>query len=319
MKVLLCGTGDMARSYTTVLCSLPGVSFCVIGSAQEHTRIFAENTGAFSWRIWSQISRDDVREMSFAILAGSIEDLEKHAHRLIELQVPVILIEKPVSVFPSKIDNIAEMAKKHGVRIRVGCNRRYYQSILGLRRLLIDDSPVASYFDFTEWIHAVPEKWRSKDPGKHLALANSIHVFDTLEYLLGDWNPWYSNIQGQNEIEWHSSGAIFSGCGQFGSVPASYQTSWLSPGRWSIDISTRNYKYRLSPMERLQALAHRTVKWEEVSLDYALDEQYKPGLHNMLKDFMRWVECKDEELNLPDLKSFSATCKAMANIVGYSS
>jgi len=67
----------------------------------------------------------------------------------------------------------------------------------------------------------------------------------------------------------------------------SYQANWESAGRWSVEILTKEHRLVFRPMEKLQIQKRGTITQEfDESIDYSLDEQYKPGLYLQTENFL---------------------------------
>ena len=92
---------------------------------------------------------------------------------------------------------------------------------------------------------------------------------------------------GENRIDWHPSGCIYSGAGisETGAL-FSYQANWQAPGRWIIEILTRFHRLYFKPMETLQIQNIGSVKVEPVQLDDSIDKEYKPGFYRQVEFFL---------------------------------
>jgi len=88
-------------------------------------------------------------------------------------------------------------------------------------------------------------------------------------------------------LSWHPSSSIFSGAGvsENGAL-FSYQANWESAGRWSVEMLTSEHRYIFRPMEKLQVQKRGEIVMKEASVDYKLDEDYKPGLYLQTLNFL---------------------------------
>ncbi len=312
MRVLIAGTGAMAWEYARVIGERLGGTFDVCGRDRGKFERFKKLKGAGDFRLFTELG--DLRDFDFAVTATSIDSLHEVSCQLLDSGIRKLLIEKPVSLHLEKILSLKKKSEERDAVVRVACNRRYYGSIAALQQILKKDLPCCAFFDFTEWLTRVPESWKQGDSGKYLALANSIHIFDTMVFLLGPYRPIHSATSGENEVAWHPHASVFTGTGHFGNCPASYATSWISPGRWNIEIMAGQGRYRLSPMEKLQVLKHESVVWEEFAQEPD-DIHYKPGLVRMLEAFDSLE--KSGTSAHPSLGEYHANAGLFSRMVGY--
>lgn len=151
-----------------------------------------------------------------------------------------------------------------------------------------------------------------------LAIANSIHVIDTVRHLLGPFERLDCRIEGRGTLPWHPAGAEFAGVARCGEVPVTWATSWRAPGRWAIEIATDRGRFRLAPMEELKLLRPGSLEWEG---DGGGDEDdgFKPGLRRMLAAFDRLArgEACPDAAALPDLVDHAALLRSIETIAGY--
>ena len=318
MKILIAGTGAMALEYAKVIGKGLCLPFSILGRKEEKITPFHSLPGFAGGMLFSRL--ENLSGFTAAIAATSIESLFEVSKKLLENGASGLLVEKPVSVQPKYIEELDALAKDGKALIRVACNRRYYNSILKLKSILKTESTLCAHFDFTEWLSRVPLAWQSAESGRRLALSNSIHVFDTLVYLLGDYLSEKRSVRGKNLIPWHPDGAVFSGLGFCGSVPVTHCTSWISPGRWNLEVMTEKGRYRLSPMESLQVMRHESVHWEELPHPDEDDMNYKPGLLKMTRQFLEQLNSPAKEVSsLPTLEEYLATANTLSGLVGYDS
>lgn len=65
----------------------------------------------------------------------------------------------------------------------------------------------------------------------------------------------------------------------------SYIADWGAPGRWGVEICTRNRRFIWKPLEKLQVITLKSLKAEPVELDDDLDIKFKPGFTIKQKHF----------------------------------
>lgn len=216
-------------------------------------------------------------------VAGGIERLDYHpqpyelgivamptlllvaaAERLASLGVSRLLIEKPVSLWSSEIDQLSAMLRHKGVEAVCAYNRVAYPSFHETRSRAAREGGVTSCaYTFTEMIK--PD-WPDRFPAVELArwgVANSLHVMSMAHGLIGFPKTWNGHRSGA--LSWHTSGSIFVGSGiSERGIPFSYHADWGSTGRWSIEVHTRLSSYRLCPLEKVYRRTSALGDWEEI-------------------------------------------------------
>ena len=318
IKALLIGSGYMATEYAKVLNYL-GIQFKVAARNFEKLKEFSISQKAHSYLLIDQLNENDIADVNFAIIAVSVENLYEVTKFILSKKCPFILLEKPATLSSKESYNLNNLAIENNCEIKIAYNRRFYQSIITLKDILKTEVPLCANFEFTEWAHTINLNQNQNVLSKW-AISNSSHVFDTIRYLLGDFNQINSLVLHKNKLNWHQTSSTFVGSGYCGNVPVSYATSWLSPGRWGIEIMTQNARYKLSPMEKLQKLNHKTVNWLECELDYSMDLNFKPGLLKMVKNFIhKYVEKNTKNLDgdLPSLIENGALLSSIELMAGY--
>jgi len=285
-NVVLFGAGPMAMDYAKVLKHMDA-NFMVVGRSPEGAEKFQQQMGIAAiangvpgWQEKGNVNAE------YGIVAVSFEALAATAIELMDAGIRKILLEKPAGLTASEIHAVCEHAKKTDTRIFVGYNRRFYASVIKAKKLIEDDGGVLSFnFEFTEWCDSIPAKLKHSDAGKNWFLANSSHIADMAFYLGGEPKELHTCTAGGND--WHPTATVFAGAGVTHSGALfSYQANWDSPGRWGVEILTRNHKYIFRPLEKLQILKHNTVAIESVDIDDQLDLDFKPGLYQQTLSFL---------------------------------
>jgi len=286
-KVLLIGTGYMAREYVKVLEDLK-VEYIVIGNSKDSCEKFKNDTGveAQEGGIEEFIKNNKIDDY-YVINAVNAEKLYETTKLLLENNVKNILVEKPAALYKKEINQLYELSKKKNSNIFIAYNRRFYASVLKAREIIENDGGVTSFnFEFTEWAHEIEKLNIPKNVLERWFIANSTHVVDLAFYLGGV--PKEICCYTSGGLNWHPSASVFSGSGVSESGALfSYFANWESAGRWSVEILTKKHKLIFKPMEKLQIQKKGLIKQEFVEIDYSLDEQYKPGLYLQTKNFIK--------------------------------
>lgn len=310
-KVLLIGAGPMAEAYTKVLLDL-NVEFHVICRSNESAEKFFSKTGVPCLSGGHEAIIDINANFTHAIVCTPIETLCHISERLLELNIANILIEKPGGLYESELHILAKKAKKRKIQIFIAYNRRFYTSVIKLKELLNNDGGLRSiHFDFTEWSHKIGSAEKDKIVKERWLISNSSHVIDLAFYLAG--NPLSLNSITSGSLNWHPSADTFVGSGiTENNVLFSYRAGWSSPGRWSLELFSKEVKYTLCPLEELHATPAKSVDKFSIDLDDHLDRNYKPGIFLQTQSFLNndnGKMCKIED-HLLNFKSF-------AKIAGY--
>lgn len=282
-NIWLIGAGKMAQDYAKVLKGL-NKDFLVIGRGTKSAKEFKRNyevdvvLGGLENFIDSNTTIP-----TYAIVAVGVEKLYETTLMLLEIGVKNILAEKPGAIYKKEFETLASYKDKN---VFIAYNRRFYASALKAKELIEIDGGVTSFnFEFTEWSHKISVHDKEELVKQHWFLANSTHVVDFAFYLGGKPKELCSFANGG--LEWHKSGSNFSGAGiSDKNALFNYQANWESAGRWSVEILTKENKFILRPMEKLQIQKRGTINQEFVEVDYSLDDEYKPGLYLQTKNFL---------------------------------
>jgi predicted dehydrogenase len=286
-QVWLIGAGPMAVEYAKVL-HQQQCQFLTIGRGKQSASSFREKTGLEVIMGGLEnflVSRPAIPKK--VIVATGVEALAETTLLLIHYGVKKILCEKPGGINISEIHKVAEAAEKYGTKIYLAYNRRFYSSVIKAREIILQDGGVTSYnFEFTEWSHVITPLVKAPGIKENWFLANSSHVVDLAFYLGG--KPKQISCFNEGGISWHPSASIFTGAGisDQGAL-FSYQANWEAPGRWAVEILTRDHRLYLRPLEKLQIQDKGSIQVDFVEIDDLLDTQYKPGLYLQTAAFLK--------------------------------
>ena len=285
-KIWLIGTGLMGIEYAKVLNALQ-VDFTAVGRGIDNAMKFEKQTShaAISGGLERFIaSRPEIP--SAAIVAVGVEMLLQTTQQLLDYGVKKILLEKPGGKCYADIDELHKFSNKVGANIVLAYNRRFYRSILKAEEIIQEDGGVTSFsFEFTEWSHVIEKMDKPQDILNNWFFANSTHVVDTAFFLGGKPKFIYSLYKGG--ISWHPSSSVFVGAGESEKGALfSYHANWESPGRWAVEILTKQHRLYLKPMETLQVQQLGSVAVNPVEIDDILDKTFKPGLYLQTKSFI---------------------------------
>lgn len=290
MKLWLIGAGLMAQEYAKVLKEL-NIQPIVIGRGSSTAKCFETATGfeVIIGGFENYISSFNLENLpDAAIVCTPVNELAAIVSKLIALKVPKILVEKPAGLNAKEIEDLAFQARVAKASVMVGYNRRYYSSVSTAKQMIKNDGGVTSFhFDFTEWAHEIEKLPTDATIKQNWILANSSHVLDLAFYLGG--TPEQININHSGHLSWHSAASAFVGSGYTKSGAIfSFHANWDAPGRWGVEVCSKNYRYILRPLERLSVMKRGSIHIEEVdSLNSELDVSFKPGLFLQTQDFLK--------------------------------
>lgn len=313
--VLIVGNGNMASAYAKVLNEL-AIPFAVAGRNLDKIKDFATKNNATGMLLLSDLTSNKIAEFQFSIVTVSIEVLASVTETLLNQNAKFILVEKPAALNIESVQKLAVLAKEQDAVLRVALNRRFYSSVNTLKQILLKESPICAFFDFTDNGKSVADAHYVVEAKKHWAWSNSVHVIGTAEFLLGKSSDINAKLFGKDELHWHPNASTFMGTLKLGSTPTSYLTSWICPGRWNIEVMTKQGRYKLSPMEKLQVMPLGQFQWVDVPLDSDKDVKFKPGIYEMVRSFNQVVNGQNDN-RFPDYFEYVETMKLIATIAGY--
>ena len=196
----------------------------------------------------------------------------------------------------------------------IAYNRRFHASVAEGRRLLEADGGVTSFrFEFTEWSDKIEPFEADPEEKQRWFLSNSSHVADLAFYLGGE--PETVDCLTAGSLSWHDSSSLFSGAGRTpGGALFSYSANWDAPGRWGVEVMSRNLRIILQPLEQLYIQKRGSVAIEKVEIDDSADKNFKPGLLRMVESFLR-----GDTSSLCSISGQASIFPVYCRIAGYSS
>lgn len=284
--ILLVGAGPMAIEYAKVLTDL-NVDFVAVGRRVENAKKF---TSAVGHPVTSGGVEKFLKSHSTlppkAVVAVSEENLGKVTLLLLEYGIKSILVEKPGGLDFNEIKKVGQLALSKKAEVFVGYNRRFYASVRKALEIVEKDGEILSiYFDFSEPDFKIAPLIKGPGVKENWFLQNSTHVVDMAFFLAGVPKKLISFTAGS--LPWHSKAAVFNGAGiTTKGVLFSYHANWKGPGRWSVELVTKNHKLFFRPLEKLQVQDLGTFEVKDVEIDVALDIQFKPGLYKEVQSFL---------------------------------
>lgn len=276
----------MAEEYFKVLKGLK-CTITVIGRGQQSAKIFEQKTGIIPHcggiDEWIKASP---RLPDAVIIAVSVDQLASSTITLLKYGVRKILVEKPGGLDRNEIKNVCDFAKQQNAVVLVAYNRRFFASTRKALEIIAEEGGISSFhFEFTEWAHVIEELDLPTPVLESWFIANSSHVADHAFFLGGKPESLHSISQGR--LPWHSKSSKFAGCGlTTKGATFSYCANWEAPGRWSLEILTKNRRLIFKPFEILQAQEKGSLTITTIEIDNKLDIDFKPGVFLQTKSFL---------------------------------
>jgi predicted dehydrogenase len=277
--VAVVGAGAMAADHVAALVAggVAPQSVVVAARRVEQAERLAAEHGVRAVRL------EDV-EAETAIVAVAEDALVDVTEGVLARGVQRVLVEKPGAL--ASVD-LARLAPNDGVF--VAYNRRFYPSVRRAYELIEEDGgPIAATFDFTEIERLVlADAERRRLPQHtltHWGIANSLHVIDLAFFLAGA--PATLDAERSGSLPWHPSAARFAGSGATNAGALfSYVATWDGAGRWGVEVTTRERRLVLRPLEELQEQRRGSFALEQVAVP-AEPTGVKPGVAGQLAAFL---------------------------------
>tara|TARA_A100001011_G_scaffold347150_1_gene384040 strand:+ start:276 stop:1244 length:969 start_codon:yes stop_codon:yes gene_type:complete len=309
----LIGTGYMGLEYAKVLLYLKK-AFLVIGRNKLSAKKFqneiglSPKTGGLSNALKNNIPP------KVAILAVSVEELFHCTKQLILNGCKKILVEKPVGITLSQIEELVKLKNRYDVEIFVAYNRRFFKSVYEVKEKIQEENGISSLnFEFTEFGFKLKNNKKfNKDIMKRWLIANSSHVIDLVFFLIGTPNENEFKCFQSGESVWHKP-TKFHGAGiSCNDIPFSYKADWEAPGRWGIEILTKFNLYILSPMEELHCIKLGEFERKKINLKKSFKDKFKSGLLDQCECFFL-----SDKKNLCTIDTHFKHFKYYIKIAGY--
>lgn len=283
--LLLIGAGPMAVEYAKALKKL-NCPFTVVGRGQQSAEQFEKQTQIRVLTGGIDKYLTGKKEISSAIVAVSEEQLGEATIKLLRRGVKTILVEKPGGLNFDDVRRVQRISQSLKANVYVAYNRRFYSSISKALEIIKNDGGITSiFFDFTEATFRITPLFKAPGVKENWFLQNSTHVIDLAFFLAGP--PKIMSTFKAGELSWHPKGAIFVGAGiTKKDIPFSYHANWNAPGRWAVEIQTKNNKLILKPLEKLQMQKLGSFLIEEVQIDDNIDIEIKAGIYREVESFL---------------------------------
>lgn len=303
-QVLLIGAGGMAQAYAAVLAAMH-ITPQVMGRGTASADSFAKATGITPGTGDLAAQLAGVDPQAVAIVTVNAHALAATTQTLLAHGIKRVLVEKPAALDLAEMAVLQTAAHKAGAEVYVAYNRRFLASVMAADRMIAEDGGVVSMrFDFSEparRIGALGKHPRELDTWFY---GNSTHVVDLAFHFFGAPDALDCRIAGQNGVDWHPQAGVFTGFGHRadgseGGATIAWHANWVSPGRWGMEVLTRERRIILQPLEKLRVQTHDSFAETDVVLDDADDLAFKPGVLRQTAAFLTGADA-DRLVTLDD-------------------
>ena len=286
-SVLLIGAGQMAIDYCNVLTSL-GIRPTVFGRGEASARKFQATTGiqAGTGALDSQIAQIGAGLPRTAIVAANAHQLAEVSSQLFRAGVKRILIEKPAALDLAEMDILLAAMRESGGEAWVAYNRRFLSSVEAADQIIAADGGAISVsFNFSEPARRIATLGK---PDRELTTwfyGNSTHVLDMAFYFSGRPASLGAAVAGGSVIDPATGIFVGHGVSETGCHLA-WHANWVGPGRWGVEVITRETRLIFQPLEKLRIQTHAGFGETEVAIDDINDRNFKPGLLLQTRAFL---------------------------------
>lgn len=278
-RVLLVGAAWMANEYCKALQALGISDVTILSQSLERSGLLGETYGFEVLDGGYEKRFPELGNFDLVILSLPEHECMSALDLAIQHGQHQILVEKPGSLYSHRLQEAH--TRVGNARVRVAYNRVTYPNYWMLAdRLKAEGGATSVHYMITELVHTIPFGNNPVDFYERWGCANTLHVISMVHALVGmpvDWQA-YQN----GGFDWHPSGDRFHGAGITDQdCLFSYQGDWTSPGRWGVEVHTRENSYRMIPMEQLHVCPVGQFEYEHLPCELPYPE-VKQGVAEQL-------------------------------------
>lgn len=233
----------------------------------------------------SSFVMESLRETG-VVISLPIEHQLKLYFEVIKHKPSFVLIEKPASLDLSGLKKTVKDYPDIIKRTYVGYNRRFFDSIIGLKKILENKKIYSISVDWSENIPRLQSLVDNKSLLESWHLANSSHMFDLAAFLDGSesYTLKYKYLNGMSS---------FNSLPGFGlihmisanSVSMEFRFNFIQSGSWSLEVISASGRYRLAPLEQLTKFNTKTFSFKPI-INGNQTSQFKEGFINQARACM---------------------------------
>ena len=281
-KICIIGAGYMAQEYLKVLTSFKNIE--IVGIVGKSISNLKKILKIKKIKVFKNIDEMYSKTKAHGVICAVNETSAYDVLYNLSKYRWFILCEKPLGLNYSESKKIKKL--KNNKKLFVALNRRYFSSTQILEKLLKKDKSTRIIEINDQEVNKNINKLKSIK--KYWMYCNSIHLIDFI-YFFGRGK--ITQIDNQGSIK---KNFVFSKIKFSSGDSVYYKALWNRPGPWMITVSTIENYYKLRPLENL-----KTIKLNRKITHYKkseLDIKYKAGLHELIKNFIKKLENKKNNL-----------------------
>jgi predicted dehydrogenase len=213
--------------------------------------------------------------------------------QLIPYRIP-LLIEKPPGLSVQEADHLAELALKHGTKVMVGFNRRFYSVVRKANQFIAEHGSLLGmrmdgferYRHYRENLN-VTQEWLDS-----LLFGNTIHCIDLIRHYTGNVREAhvFHNPLTEEPFNHRYTAMIISER----QIPITFQSYWHALGNWSYELYFPDGKIQFVNLE--EAHIYQRGKPTIQLIPDKEDTEVKAGFVSQMNHFIETV-IKSPEYN----------------------
>lgn len=221
------------------------------------------------------------------------------------------LVEKPLGLDMSEASKLHAIARSLSHRGFVGFNRRHYQSTKMAQNVIKSCAGTRHVIVFDQQDRNVAASHgHPQSVVDNYMYANSIHLLDYFSmFCRGELlevvpiHPWTGAYGTTMEVE------LRFDSGDTGR----YHAVWEQSARWAIHVHAADTVATMKPLEKLAV----SINGEDATptIDYSVDELFKPGFHDQAVAFLESVKSGSEAC--PNFDEALRTTRLVARVYGH--
>lgn len=194
---------------------------------------------------WRQLIEE--QKPDALVVAVSWDETENVIGDIIASGIPC-LVEKPVALNVSKLEEIIERTQQFHDRVMVGYNRRFYDFIPLVKQAVETKELLSVELNCPEAVDRLIAS-KSQRIAEHILTYLSSHWMDCLTFLIGDLKVEWMNRKANQQ-----KGYVDSYNGLLSSqknIPVHFQANFNTPSNTGMTFNFRDAIYKLCPIEQL--------------------------------------------------------------------
>lgn len=306
-RVTIIGSGNMAGEYVRVIQNIG--NFKINGIVTRKVSSYKKLAQKINYKV-KRLKISDLTQIrsDLIIVAISEENIFKILKQISNVK-SIILCEKPIGLNYSEFSKILKLFEIKNTKLFVALNRRYYQSMNMLKKLIEINSIGRINIVDQQDQNLMKKNGKNEKVIKYLMYANSVHLIDLINFF--SLNSSYKILK--KKIIRSSKTKIIECEIKTHRIIFKYKCYWNIKKRWEIKAFGRNKIYRLKPTEKIFVSKNNSKKkYNEIEIS-KIDQKFKPGIYFLMKDILKYL--KNRKLNnLITIQNHKPTVKLINDI-----